>query len=77
MRQFQNFNGVLLFIQFPKKICGHTSHSDFLYRFMASESEEKRKRVVQFVNRVMTKKADWRKCTAEFHGGGRSQVYCL
>ena len=33
----------------------------FLYGDMASMSEEKRKRVVQFLNRVMTTRADWRK----------------
>ena len=37
----------------------------FIYGDMASKSEEKRKRVVQFLNRVMTTRADWRKCTAD------------
>ena len=37
----------------------------FLYGDMASKSEEKRKRVVQFLNRVITTRADWRKCTAD------------
>ena len=37
----------------------------FLYGDMASKSEEKRKSVVQFRKRVMTTRADWRKCTAD------------
>ena len=37
----------------------------FLYSDMASKSEEKRKSVVQFLNRVINTRADWRKCTAD------------
>ena len=40
------------------------ANSDIFYGDMASKSEEKRKRVVQFLNRVMTTRADLRKCTA-------------
>ena len=37
----------------------------FLYGYMASKSEEKRKSVVQFLNRVITTRADWQKFTAD------------
>ena len=50
----------------------------FLYGDMASKSEEKRKSVVQFLNRVMTTRADWRKCTADHfmvEGVPKSTVY--
>ena len=50
----------------------------FLYGHMASKSEEKRKSVVQFLNRVMWTRADWRNSTADhFMAGGvpKSTVY--
>ena len=50
----------------------------FLCGDMASKSEEKQKKVVQFLNRVMTTRADWRKCTADHfiaEGVPKSTVY--
>ena len=65
-------------LNFWKNTCGDKSHSDFSYGDMAYKSEEKRKRVVQFLNMVMTTRADLEEVHCRsFHGGGRSQVYCL